>query len=629
MQIMFRNFYSRIKRKFYYLFFILLSCSYCFAISSDSLLVKIRNHEFENVSVIIKNQNQTISDDQKKMLEEINYYNSLVSEFGIYKGKPLPKIKSYDGKELKIEAIHLLNKGLYMLLYEYDTESEAFEILQKALSISEKTKSNILTCEILKAILFYYSRIVEIENNDYKFYSNLHKKYAYDDLEYQIQKIYYFYLQVEFKKPNFTSLEISEMSNVANTIKNPFYNSFANKAMAIFKEIQEKKYPEAIVFYNRALSQKLNQKYGINFYFTESELNCKADCLKKMGRYEEATYLFLVKQDKRKGKTADWLVGFKYSMLSDLYAVRKVFDSAFYYRMKSKNLRNEFQQTKHDAIINQLNSNIKDQEIDKKQKEITSIQRKYAMIAIIILGLFSLLFIYRWKQNKINKIKLIATQEKIKLNHQNQLLQNELDRQKSIQSERERISHDMHDDLGAGISALKLQTEFLKEKLKNDESLQKDLDDLLKTSADMNLSMREMLWNLNKNNDTLQNLVQYISTYAENFFSKTNIKLGIENKLSTHDEPISSDQRWHLFLCVKEALNNIYKHSKAQNVLLKFDQIGNQFIFEIIDNGIGLRNSENSGNGFKNMNYRMQETAGKFEIPPSEKGLHLRFCMPI
>lgn len=104
--------------------------------------------------------------------------------------------------------------------------------------------------------------------------------------------------------------------------------------------------------------------------------------------------------------------------------------------------------------------------------------------------------------------------------HQNEILQKELERQQSIQLERERISHDMHDDLGAGISALKLQTEFLKEKLKHDKNLQKDLDDLLKTSADMNLSMREMLWNLNKTNDTLQRLVQYISSYAENFLAK-------------------------------------------------------------------------------------------------------------
>jgi two-component system sensor histidine kinase DesK len=100
--------------------------------------------------------------------------------------------------------------------------------------------------------------------------------------------------------------------------------------------------------------------------------------------------------------------------------------------------------------------------------------------------------------------------------HQNQLLQKELEKQKSIEAERERISHDMHDDLGAGISALKLQAEFLKQRAENDD-LKNDIDELLKTSEEMNLSMREMLWSLNSGNDTLGSFIDYSKMYAQNF----------------------------------------------------------------------------------------------------------------
>ncbi|MFC5875886.1 histidine kinase [Chryseobacterium arachidis] len=48
----------------------------------------------------------------------------------------------------------------------------------------------------------------------------------------------------------------------------------------------------------------------------------------------------------------------------------------------------------------------------------------------------------------------------------------------------------MHDDLGAGISALKLQAEFLKQRAEGDD-LKSDIDELLKTSEEMNLSMRK------------------------------------------------------------------------------------------------------------------------------------------
>jgi two-component system sensor histidine kinase DesK len=88
-----------------------------------------------------------------------------------------------------------------------------------------------------------------------------------------------------------------------------------------------------------------------------------------------------------------------------------------------------------------------------------------------------------------NRKQLYLKEKQLKESeHQNQLLQKELEKQKSIEKERERISHDMHDDLGAGISALKLQAEFLKQRAENDE-LKNDIDELLKTSEEMNLSM--------------------------------------------------------------------------------------------------------------------------------------------
>src|SRR4051812_12055345 len=114
------------------------------------------------------------------------------------------------------------------------------------------------------------------------------------------------------------------------------------------------------------------------------------------------------------------------------------------------------------------------------------------IIAIILMLLFvcfiiMVVFIY-------NKKQLIQQQEnQIKESEfKNELLQKELERQKAIQLERERISQDMHDDLGAGISAIKLQAEFLKFKMPN-ENYTEDLEAIITTSKEMNLAMREIL----------------------------------------------------------------------------------------------------------------------------------------
>lgn len=244
---------------------------------------------------------------------------------------------------------------------------------------------------------------------------------------------------------------------------------------------------------------------------------------------------------------------------------------------------------------------------------------KLTYIVAITLVFFFVLFIifvvvlYNRKQILFLKEKQLAEAE-----HQNQLLQKELDRQKSVHNERERISHDMHDDLGAGISALKLQAEFLKKKL-SDESLQEDVDDLLKTSEDLNLSMREMLWSLNKNNDTIFNFVDYTAIYAENFFRKTSIAISIKKNMNENFE-ISSEMRRNLFLCMKEVFNNIYKHSHAKKVHLIFEQQENLFKIQIEDNGIGITENIEHGNGLRNIQKRMQEIHATYSITNNKPG---------
>jgi len=239
------------------------------------------------------------------------------------------------------------------------------------------------------------------------------------------------------------------------------------------------------------------------------------------------------------------------------------------------------------------------------------------MICFVIFIVFVVLM-YNRKQLLYLKEKQLKESE-----HQNQLLQKELEKQRSIEKERERISHDMHDDLGAGISALKLQAEFLKQRAQ-DEDLQNDIDELLKTSEEMNLSMREMLWSLNSGNDTLGSFIDYSKMYAYNFLKKTKIQLSTESEKVVSETMISTEQRRNLFLCLKEALNNAYKHSQSDQLKLSFVQNDKEFMMKISDNGVGINHEKSEGNGLRNMKRRMQEQNGHCEVT-TENGTHLFF----
>ncbi|SIS90418.1 sensor histidine kinase [Chryseobacterium gambrini] len=249
---------------------------------------------------------------------------------------------------------------------------------------------------------------------------------------------------------------------------------------------------------------------------------------------------------------------------------------------------------------------------------------KVTYIIAIILMMFFVCFII-FVVLMYNRKKILYTKENQlkESEHQNQLLQKELEKQKSIEAERERISHDMHDDLGAGISALKLQAEFLKQRAENDD-LKNDIDELLKTSEEMNLSMREMLWSLNSGNDTLGSFIDYSKMYAQNFLKKTKILLLTESENVVLETVITTEQRRNLFLCLKEALNNAYKHSQSNQIKLSFIQKDKEFMMKISDNGIGINHEKSEGNGLRNMKRRMQEQNGHCEVT-TENGTHLFF----
>ncbi len=248
-----------------------------------------------------------------------------------------------------------------------------------------------------------------------------------------------------------------------------------------------------------------------------------------------------------------------------------------------------------------------------------------AIILMLLLVCFIIMVVFIY-----NKKQLIQQQEnQLKESEfQNQLLQKELERQKAIQLERERISQDMHDDLGAGISAIKLQAEFLKYKMP-EESFSEDLEAIISTSEDMNLAMREILWSLNSQNDTIGNFIEYTSLYVKRFLDKTNITFQLNSNIIEKETNLSVKARRNLFLAVKEAVHNTYKHSQANEVFIAFEQSEAVLSITISDNGIGLSGANQKGNGLTNMSLRMEGINGTFKVIPSQNGMQLLFVYPL
>jgi signal transduction histidine kinase len=195
------------------------------------------------------------------------------------------------------------------------------------------------------------------------------------------------------------------------------------------------------------------------------------------------------------------------------------------------------------------------------------------------------------------------------------------------EEERRRIAADMHDDLGAGLSGLKLMSELATRKNTADE-LKRETQRIASSAADLSDKMRDIIWTLNAENDTLQKLLFYIHHYGDQLFETAEMSFNMLLPIQIPACNISGDWRRHVFLAVKEAFNNIIKHAGASAVECTIE-IGNNLIIKVKDNGKGLATgSKPLGNGLSNMHNRMKEVGGDFQIS-SNHGTELLFRIPL
>ena len=236
----------------------------------------------------------------------------------------------------------------------------------------------------------------------------------------------------------------------------------------------------------------------------------------------------------------------------------------------------------------------------------------YYNIGIVLeLMLFLLGLTYK---NRRELIRGIKEQEALKLEAKKQEFEKQIAVIKAQQEERNRISADMHDDLGAGMTTISLYSELAKGKLINNPI--PEIDKISSSANELLNKMNAIIWSMSSSNDSLSNLIAYIRSYALEYFEDTgvNCKITIPEKLPNIE--VIGEIRRNVFMVVKEALNNILKHAKATEVSIILTRVEDGLTLYIQDNGKGINmdNIRQFGNGLKNMKKRMQDIEVDFYI---------------
>jgi signal transduction histidine kinase/ligand-binding sensor domain-containing protein len=189
-----------------------------------------------------------------------------------------------------------------------------------------------------------------------------------------------------------------------------------------------------------------------------------------------------------------------------------------------------------------------------------------------------------------------------------------LQQQHAIERERARIARDMHDELGAKLTHISFQGAVAARSLSDPVQAEREIGKMSDTARALVTSLDEIVWAVDPENDSLENLANYICRYAGEFFENSSVSCEFVIPAKLPDCRLSSDVRHHIFLAVKETLNNILKHAAASRVELRMAVDDDRFSIIIADDGRGIDGitpGKRGGHGLINIRERLAAIGGQ------------------
>ncbi|HNT80939.1 MAG TPA: 7TM diverse intracellular signaling domain-containing protein [Bacteroidia bacterium] len=201
-----------------------------------------------------------------------------------------------------------------------------------------------------------------------------------------------------------------------------------------------------------------------------------------------------------------------------------------------------------------------------------------------------------------------------------------------IQNTRDQIARDLHDDVGASLSSIRIYCNLA---LKNFESKMKNVRDYIeyinKSSINTMEHMSDIVWAINPRNDSIEDIVFRLKNDANEILSVQDIETSFIVDENVKTVSFSMELRKDIYLAIKECITNQAKYSKATRSEINIEIDQDQLKVFVYDNGVGFNKQDIiKGNGLKNIETRVSRNNGTCEINSTPgNGTYIIMIWPI
>lgn len=197
---------------------------------------------------------------------------------------------------------------------------------------------------------------------------------------------------------------------------------------------------------------------------------------------------------------------------------------------------------------------------------------------------------------------------------------------------RNRLSRDLHDDIGSTLSSINILSRTAQNNLSQaDDKTKATLEKINERSQRLLDNMKDIIWNINPENDTIEEVMSRMREYATAILEAKYIDYTFNFPNEKIDCILSMEVKNNMYLIFKEAVNNLSKYSGATkaHISLTFDE--KNIHLKIEDNGKGFNDDEipHKG-GLQNMKIRAEEISGIIMIDSKiETGTVIELSVPL